>query len=314
MRYDFAPLEGLTDSVFRRLHHKYFPGVDRYMMPFMSPTVHRSLTAREARELPLADSEDFTAVPQILTKVPADFLWAAQQCRDRGYEEINLNLGCPSGTVVSKGKGAGMLADPGALDRFLDSVFSESPIDISVKTRLGMTDEEEFPVLMDIFNRYPIKELTVHPRLRKDFYAHDIRENGFRYAAQISKNPLCYNGNLCTLEDIRNISEKYPQVNAVMSGRGLIGDPGLLSPCGTTASALENFYAELLETYKEVFGGARNAMFRLKENWRYLLCRFEGSEKLGKRLRKTTDLGEYRAITAEIFHTLPLKDRLEPDW
>ena len=113
MRYYFAPMEGLTDSIYRRLHHKYFPGVDRYYMPFISPTIHRSLTHREDRELPLADSVPFTAVPQILTKVPEDFLWAAQVCRDRGYEEVNLNVGCPSGTVVSKGKGSGMLADPG---------------------------------------------------------------------------------------------------------------------------------------------------------------------------------------------------------
>ena len=122
MRYYFAPMEGLTDSVYRRLHHKYFGGVDRYYMPFFSPTMHRVLTGKEDRELPIADSVPFVAVPQVLTKVSDDFLWAAQVCRDRGYDEVNLNIGCPSGTVVAKGKGAGMLADPGALDRFLDEI------------------------------------------------------------------------------------------------------------------------------------------------------------------------------------------------
>lgn len=108
MRYYFAPMEGLTDSVYRRLHQKYFPGVDRYYMPFFSPTVHRQLTQRESRELPEADSVSFAAVPQVLTKVPEDFLWAAEVIRNRGYDEVNLNLGCPSGTVTAKGKGAGM--------------------------------------------------------------------------------------------------------------------------------------------------------------------------------------------------------------
>ena len=111
MRYYFAPMEGLTDSIYRRLHHKYFPGVDRYYMPFLSPTIHRSLTHKEDRELPLADSVPFAAVPQVLTKVSDDFLWAASVCHDRGYDEVNLNIGCPSGTVVSKGKGSGMLRD-----------------------------------------------------------------------------------------------------------------------------------------------------------------------------------------------------------
>ena len=138
MQYSFAPMEGLTDSVYRRLHHKYFPGIDRYFMPFLSPTVHRTLTLREERELPPADSETFSAVPQLLTKNPEDFLWAAEQCMERGYREVNLNAGCPSGTVVSKGKGSGMLSDPEALDRFLDRVFSGTPIAVSVKTRLGL--------------------------------------------------------------------------------------------------------------------------------------------------------------------------------
>lgn len=314
MRYYFAPLEGLTDSFFRKLHHKYFPGIDRYYMPFLSPTIHRTLTNREDRELPPADSVSFTAIPQILTKVPEDFLWAAEQCRDRGYTEVNLNIGCPSGTVVAKGKGAGMLADPDALDRFLDSIYDKAPLAISVKTRLGVTDPEEFPRLMEVFNQYPIAELILHPRVRKDFYNTPIRWEGFHYALENSKNPLCFNGNLCSLEDISAFSKQYPQVSSVMLGRGLIGDPGMLSPGGTDIATLEAFYEELLEHYIEAFGTPRNAMFRMKENWRYLLYRFEGSEKLGKKLRKTTDVEEFRAITAQIFHTLPLKSKLEPDW
>lgn len=314
MRYYFAPLEGLTDSFFRSLHHKYFPGIDRYYMPFFSPTVHRTLTHREDRELPPADSVPFTAIPQILTKVPEDFLWAAEQCKERGYPEVNLNIGCPSGTVTAKGKGAGMLADPENLGRFLDAIYRNAPLPISVKTRLGVTEESEFPRLMEIFNQYPIAELTVHPRVRKDFYNTPIRWDGFRYALENSKNPLCFNGNLCSVEDISRFSEQYPQVEAVMIGRGLIGDPGMLSPGGTDLRTLEAFYDELLEHYIEAFGTPRNAMFRMKENWRYLLCRFDGAEKLGKKLRKTTDVKEFRSITSQIFHTLPLKETLDPDW
>jgi len=305
MRYYFAPMEGLTDSIYRRLHHKHFSGVDRYYMPFLSPTIHRSLTHREDRELPMADSVDFCAVPQVLTKVADDFLWAAAVCRDRGYDEVNLNLGCPSGTVVSKGKGSGMLRDLNALDRFLDAVFSSSPLSVSVKTRLGLESAEEFPAILDIYNKYPIKELTIHPRFRKQFYSGSVDMEMFRYAAQNSRNPLCYNGDLTSMAQIEAIAREFPGTGSVMIGRGLVADPGMLCG-GTDVRALEAFMNDLLEEYTVSFGGARNAMFRLKENWGFLHTRFEGIDKLWKRLRKTTDLAEYRQITSEIFHTLPL--------
>ena len=168
MRYYFAPLEGLTDSIFRSLHSKYFPGVDRYYTPFLSPTVHRGLTAREAREIPRADTLTYEAVPQLLTKVAEDFLWLAGVCADLGYKEVNLNTGCPSGTVVSKGKGSGMLRNPEDLDRFLEAVFAGCPIDITVKTRLGLEKPEEFiPLLEERFDFVIKKEMMETEAVQK---------------------------------------------------------------------------------------------------------------------------------------------------
>ena len=306
MRYYFAPMEGLTDSIYRRLHHKYFPGVDRYYMPFLSPTIHRCLTHREDRELPYAETENFAAVPQLLTKVSEDFLWAAQQCLDRGYTEVNLNLGCPSGTVVSKGKGSGMLRDPDALDRFLEEIFQGTPLPISVKTRLGMENPEEFYPILEIYNRYPIKELTIHPRVRKQFYDGNVDMELFRFAWNTSKNPICYNGDITSLADVQKLETEFPQLEAVMIGRGLVADPGMLTG-STDKNALQSFMNALLEEYTVAFGGSRNAMFRLKENWGFLHSRFEGCDNLWKKLRKTTDLPEYKAITAQIFSTLELQ-------
>lgn len=314
MKYYFAPLEGVTDRVYRRMHSAYFGGVDSYYMPFFSPTMHRTLTPREGRELPFADAEPFRAVPQVLTKNAEDFIWASQVCHERGYDEVNLNLGCPSGTVVAKGKGAGMLADIDALDRFLDAVFTSSPIAISVKTRLGLTDPEEFADILPILNRYPICELTIHPRVRKDFYAVPVRAEWMPYVLEESKNPICYNGDLNSRADIAAFCARYPQVEAVMLGRGLIGDPAMLVPERADVQTLEAFLNALLNAYIEAFGSARNAMFRMKENWRYLLCLFDGAEKLGKRLRKTTDIAEYRSLVAELLHTCPMRTELAPDW
>ena len=312
MRYYFAPMEGLTDSVYRKLHHQHFSGVDTYYMPFISPTVHRCLTHREARELPAADSVPFRAVPQLMTKVADDFIWAAGECLNRGYDEVNLNAGCPSGTVVAKKKGAGMLEDVDALDRFLNDVFEGSPLPVSVKTRLGLTDPEEFLRILEVYNRYPIKELTIHPRVRKQFYDGDVDMEMFRYALENSKNPVCFNGNLRTFSEVKEFEQQFPQIGAVMIGRGLIGNPGMLE--SGSGDKLEAFHDALLEEYMHVFGGARNAMFRMKENWRHLILMFEGSEKLWKKLRKCTDVTEYRMITREIFHSLPRFEELHADW
>ena len=312
MRYYFAPMEGLTDSIYRRVHHQHFSGVDAYYMPFISPTVHRSLTNREAREVPFADTVPFRAVPQLMTKVAEDFLWAAQECKDRGYDEVNLNVGCPSGTVVAKKKGSGMLEDPENLDRFLDAIFASTPLPISVKTRLGLTDPQEFPQILEIYNQYPIKELTVHPRVRKQFYDGDVDMEMFRYALENSKNKLVFNGNLRNLTEVKAFEKGFPQVEAVMIGRGLIGNPAMLEPGGE--KKLKAFHDDLLETYIVEFGGARNAMFRMKENWRHMICMFDGTDKLWKKLRKCTDVNEYRCIVGEIFGTLPMHGELHADW
>ncbi len=305
MVIDCAPLEGITDSIYRKLHHAYFPGIHRYYMPFLSPTIHRTLTHKEDRELPLADSVPFTAVPQILTRDPEAFLWAAEQCALRGYSEVNLNIGCPSGTVVAKGKGAGMLSDTGALDKFLDRICSGSPLPVSVKTRVGVNDTDALPRLVEIYNAHPISELIVHPRTRKDFYTGPIRQDAFRYILNHYRGKLCYNGDITSPTQAEAVLSRCPGVNNLMVGRGLIADPGMFTPGGTEADTLHRFHDHLLEEYSIAFGSARNAIFRMKEHWHYLGPRFQGSEKLLKQLRKTTDLSQFRSITTQIFQTLP---------
>ncbi len=314
MKHDFAPMEGITDATFRQVHHKYFPGVDRYYMPFISPTIHRTLTNREARELPMADSVDFIAVPQLLGKNVEDMLWAIDVCKDRGYRVVNINLGCPSGTVVSKGKGSGMLADPDALDRFLDRLYSSAVLPVSIKTRLGMENRDEFPRILDIYNEYPLAELIIHPRVRKAFYDGACDLDAFQLAVDSCKFPLCYNGNLNSTNEIEAILKKFPSVDTVMIGRGLVANPGMLSPGGTTRQKLEAFLDELMDAYSIAFGSKRNAIFRIKENWHYLVSMFEGSEKYWKQLRKTTDYDTFQHTAKDMIHNLPLRTDCIPTW
>jgi len=192
MHYDFAPMQGLTTWQFRGLHHRHFPGADRYFLPFFSPTQEHLFTQRDWRNLAPEYNEGVPAVPQLMARKPADFLWAAGELAAMGYREVNLNLGCPAGTVAAKGKGAGFLAHPEELDAFLDRVFSAGPeARITVKTRLGIREPEEFERLLEIYNRYPIAELTIHPRVQKDFYKYPVRTEAFAEALGKSCNPVC---------------------------------------------------------------------------------------------------------------------------
>ena len=313
MRIYYAPLEGITDATFRRLHHKYFPGVDRYFMPFLSPTIHRQLTHREARELPRAGSVPFTAVPQLLGKSVEDMLWAIQVCGELGYDEVNINLGCPSGTVVSKGKGSGMLADPFALDAFLEAIYEKAVLPVSLKTRIGVNDSDGWARLLEIYSDYPVKELTVHPRIRKAFYKGDCDLEAFALAVETCPFPVCYNGNVNSLEDAQKIADRFPTVDSVMIGRGLVANPGMLCG-GTDRDTLRAFLNELSDTYCVIFESKRNAIYRMKDNWHYLISLFDGADKHWKELRKTTDYDRFMSIADEIITTLPMRERPEIIW
>lgn len=322
MRYYFAPMEGVTGHLYRNLHHRYFPGVDKYFLPFLSPSQEHSFTKKAFQDTLPENNQGLNtglnAVPQLLTRRAEDFIWAAGELARMGYRAVNLNLGCPSGTVTAKGKGSGFLAFPELLDQFLEEIFASVDLKISVKTRLGIADPAEFPRLLEIYNKYPITELIIHPRVRKDFYKNKVRLEDFAVALPTSRNPVCYNGNLVTAADCAAFSARFPGVDSVMLGRGLIANPALLSQVrggpGTDKSTLNAFHDDLYQGYYEAFGSARNAMFRMKEVWFYLICLFADNDSYAKKLRKATDILEYKALVAGIFRDLTLLEHTAAVW
>ena len=285
-------MEGITGAHFRAVHSSCFGGADAYYMPFLSPTRDRVFTPRDLRNVAPEHNRGLRGVPQLLTRDAADFCWAANALFDMGYDEVNLNLGCPSGTVTAKGKGAGLLADPEGLER-----------------------PEEFPRLLELFSRYPVSLLILHPRVRADFYRGPVRLEWFRYAAERYPGPLCYNGGLVTPGDCARFREAFPGVDRVMIGRGLLADPALArkSRGGPPAAReeLRDFHDQLYQGYLELFSGPRNAAFHMKELWSYLGRLFEGGEKPLKQLRKARDAPAYEAAVERIF-SLPL--RAYADW
>lgn len=314
MRVYFAPLEGITGYVYRNAFHSFYTGIDKYFIPFLSPNQNRALSPKEIRDVLPEHNRGMYAVPQILTNRAEYFLRAAKELKEEyGYQEVNLNLGCPSRTVVSKGKGAGFLENTKELDAFFGEVFEKAEIRVSVKTRVGMDSPEEFASLLEVFNKYPLHELIVHPRLQKDYYRNTPNWNAFADAVQKSRNPLCYNGDIFTLEDYKKLKTEFPETDRIMLGRGLLMNPELAEiikadeSCGTEAAGrpdrnrLKAFHDRLYRDYAQVMSGDKNVLFKMKEFWSYAEKLFPGEEKILKKIKKASRLCDYEQAVRALF-------------
>ena len=289
MQYEFAPLEAITGYIYRNAHHACFPSMDRYYTPFITPKKGKSFTTREWNDIAAEHTQNLAGVPQILPNQAEGFCKVAGMRKEQGNKEVNLNLGCPSATVTAKKKGAGFLADPDALDAFLEEIFAHSPLKISIKTRIGVENPDEFERLLDIFSQYPIQKLIVHPRVLKDFYSGGPRQELYGKTLECAPFPVAYNGDIFTLGDFNTLVAAYPQTRHVMLGRGIVANPALARMIrggeGLTREELERFHNELYRAYTDDMGG--NAAVRMKEWWSYAEHAFADPPSVHRIMRKT---------------------------
>ena len=343
MNLYFAPLEGIGGYIYRNAQADYFEKADKYFSPFLAPNQNRSISPKEYKDIAPEHNEGIYLVPQIMANNAEVFLKAVQELEQLGYQEVNLNLGCPSRTVVTKYRGAGFLAKPDALEQFLEEVYGRINIRLSLKTRLGMEDEDEFEHLLEIYNKFPVTELIIHPRVQTDYYKNKPRREYLLQALEISKTPVVYNGDIFTgdsykqklaqiftttvthaenrteavktslPESNRNTvleSGKGKQLSAIMLGRGVLANPALFGEIrGTQALTKERlweFHERLLADYSQEMSGERNVLFKMKELWFYLAWSFENSEKYEKKIRKAQHLSDYRLVVRQLFTELEL--------
>ena len=329
MKIYFAPLEGITGYIFRQAYEKNFGGIDAYYTPFVTTRDGGIMKKKELRDILPEHNPGIRIVPQIMTNRAEDFCQAAGQMAEMGYDEVNLNLGCPSGTVVPKGKGAGFLREPEKLDRFLEEIFEKSATAISIKSRIGFYEVEEFPKLLEIYNQYPVKELILHLRTREEFYKGAVHPEIFRYAMEHSKNPLCYNGDIFSIDDLERVKDEFSTLEAVMIGRGFLKNPGFIcsgkrigdfegvwkkaSGLPEVSDDFKNqkekswkknvylFLQDLEQGYVEVMSGDIPVLFKMKEIWTHLQESFPDGKRWFKKIKKTKRLVEYDMIIAGIF-------------
>ena len=305
MKFYLAPMEGITGHIYRNSYEKYFHNIDKYFTPFIVPNQSVSLKTKELKDLLPQNNKGLNIVPQILTNDAEGFILTANKLKQLGYEEINLNLGCPAGTVVSKKRGSGFLAYPEELDKFLDEIYKIDNMKISIKTRLGKERADEFYKLIEIYNKYPLEELIIHPRTREDFYVNTPNLEVFKDALKLSKHSVCYNGDIFTLNSYNKIINEFPEVNKVMLGRGILANPGLIGEIKNNEFAnkeiIKMFHDEIFENYTILLNEDKNAMYRMKELWGYMSHIFTNNKKYYKKIKKAQKAIDYKNAVNSLF-------------
>ena len=305
MKYYLAPMEGITGYIYRNSYEKFFHNIDKYFTPFIVPNTSKSLKTKELRDILPENNNKMNIVPQILTNDSDGFIVTCKKLKELGYEEVNLNLGCPAGTVVSKNRGSGFLAKRDELDRFLDEIFKINDMRISVKTRIGKDSPEEFYELIKIYNKYEMEELIIHPRTREDFYGNTPNLEVFKDALELSKNTICYNGDIFTTDSYNKIIQEFPNLNKVMIGRGLLANPGLINEIENKNTidkkVLRDFHDEVLNNYLELYKDEKNTMFKMKELWGYMIYIFSDNKKYAKKIKKSQKINDYKAVVSSLF-------------
>ena len=305
MEIHFAPLQGYTDSIFRKLHTEIFGGVDKYYTPFIR--VERGdFRKKDIRELP--DETELCTIPQIIASTkPEDIEKMVAMLEEKGYKEVNINMGCPFPMIAKHGMGSGLLADKESVKAMIKVLEAHPSMQFSLKTRLGYDNENQIFEMTDIINSFPFTEVTMHPRIAKDQYSGDINHQKFAEFAKVCKHPLIYNGDVTTLDDINKISTVYPTLKGIMIGRGLLMNPALASEYknGVIMSDKEKkdkskqLIKKLFTQCEELMNGEEQSVAHVKAYFEYLLPDIEKRNR--KKVLKANKAEKLRGAIAEFF-------------
>jgi tRNA-dihydrouridine synthase len=306
----FGPLQGFTNHNYRRLHNKYFGGVDKYYSPYLRFEKTKDFKKSAFRDLLPENNEGFPFVPQVLGSDIAIFKDVLKQIEDWGYTEVNWNLGCPYPMVTKRGFGSALVAKPEEVRTILDEVIPSTNLKFSVKTRLGLTDENEIYQLIDVLNDFDIEELTVHTRIAKQLYKGKANPEKFIPLKDKSRHKLIYNGDIVKISDVEKLDSLFGnQQNEFMIGRGLLMNPflaseikGELIEASVKKKMLKEFHSELFQSYADGLQQS-HLLTTMKSQWEYLSFMFENQHKVFKRIKKAKSIDHYNDAVVENFNS-----------
>lgn len=308
MKIYLAPLRGCTNFVYRNSYNKFFKGVDYAVSPFIKlSSKYKNSYLKDI--LPENNRKSIPVIPQVLGDHPKLFKKLSAVISGLGYNEINLNFGCPHKPVVKKGLGAGMLSDKDKIKSFLDSAVKSFDGEISIKMRTGINNHDDALNIIDILNDYPLKNIIIHPRLSIDKYKGEVNLDIFEASLSRSKHPVIYNGDIVTLADYKKITERFDSIYGVMIGRGILMNPFLLNEIrGKREKTLEEklklmrkFHDDIFASYSSMLSGHKHIANKMKEYWEYNCLFFPNPKGIVSRIWSSKNSEHYLVMVDKFF-------------
>lgn len=302
-----APLQGFTDFVYRKAFSEIFQGIDAFFVPYISVKNNQVLKKYEKEILP-ENNPQTRVIPQVLAGSASEMLFLSGYLNDFGYNEINLNLGCPYPMVTNRGMGAGLLPHPEKIREILTAFFESTNLRLSVKLRAGYYSANEIEKLVPVLNDFPVSEIILHPRIAKQLYEGETLDEAFLFAVQNVKHRLVYNGNIFSADDFRKKQQKFPEIRHWMLGRGVLMNPflpaeitGMNIDLKSKSRKLREFHQLVLKLYSEKMDNEGNALNKMKQFWIYFSFNFPEQQKCLKLVAKNKNPANYNWLVNEIF-------------
>ncbi|MBO5079745.1 MAG: tRNA-dihydrouridine synthase family protein [Bacteroidaceae bacterium] len=301
----FAPLQGYTDDVYRRIHHELMGGIHTYYTPFLRME-GGGVRSKDMRDIRPEFNEGVPVVPQIIVKSMKEFEFLTKIVKEKGYDRVDINMGCPFPLQAKHGRGSGLLAHVDIIEEIAKAIASKSELKFSVKMRLGWENVDEWRPVLDILNEIPLEQITLHPRIGTQQYKSTVNMEAFDEFYALCKHPIIYNGDVTSIKDIQNLEEKYPKLAGVMIGRGLLTRPSLASEYVTGVElswekrrpVLLDFHDRLKAHYETTANSEAQVHSRLRLFWEYM--EEELGKKVYKKIMKAGNLKNYLNAVREI--------------
>lgn len=310
MNIYLAPMHGMTDAFYRNTYATIFGNIDTYYTPFIGTTNMRKSSSSLFNDILKANNHDLDIVPQLLSNNSEDFNYFASSITHHGYSEINWNIGCPFHKVARKQKGSGILPYPDLIKTFLDDICRTKTYDLSIKMRLGYAHKDEGLAVIELFNDYPLKNITIHGRVGTQIYTGHVDLDGFNELYKTSIHKIIYNGDIYTHKDYLTIQQRFPDINDFMIGRGALNNPFLASnikgdliPSNTKVHKLIQFHTEIFTYYEDILDSDLRLLSKMKEFWVYLSIPIDPTGELLKKIRQCHSLTEYHHLISSVFNT-----------
>lgn len=306
LEIQFAPLQGYTDASYRRFHNEIYGScIGRYFSPFVR-IEKGAVRNKDLKDISLENNEGITLVPQIIVNSISEFKILVDAITTLGYNQIDINMGCPFPLQTGKGRGSALLTRIDVVKDLMAEVKNCQEVSFSIKMRLGLDDCNESVELLPIINEAPLKQVVIHPRIGRQQYKGNVDIEAFERLYNEIAHPIIYNGDIFDVNDINNIASRYPRLVGVMIGRGLLTTPsmameyqqGVILTEEQRLSLFFELHEKLFHHYHNILQGDAQLLMKMKTVWDYQE-KVIGHKAL-KSIKKSTTIAKYQAAVSAI--------------